>query len=353
MRIVDRRAASLVELLLALALTGLSVGAIAGLLMSASQRFAAVVDRLAVESTAEMVFRQLESDLQTLVVRADDGVWLAATRQAEPQVGRGDAAVADADWSGGSKPVEGSLDFTDLTASRLRFGQAGLWLRFFTQSPDTGDRLANLSAPRAVSYQIVRRRLVASAAVPLGPRAPMTYFLYRGATRPAGPAWDDADSCFAVGYDLFAPAYGRPDAARIDNVGNVRSPRRFEQVLAADVVDFGVRVWIALPDGREACVFPRPGWGGFAATLRDGRNGGSAALPLGDGEGAARAATPLVYGFPTRVDVILRILTPSGARALRQLEAVPAGAAADAWWRWVERESRVVVRAFRLPEGGP
>jgi len=348
-----RRAASLVELLLALALTGLIAGGITGLLVSAWQRFSAVADRLAVESTADIVLRQIESDLQTAVIRADGGVWFAVTRQSEPQVGRGDAGVADADWTGGVKPVEGSLEWASGTAARLRFGQAGLWLRFFTQIPDTADRLANLPAPRAVSYQLVRRRLVASAAVPVGTRAPMTYHLYRGAARPAGPEWNDPDSSFAAGYDLFAPAYGRPDASRIDNVGNVRSPRRFEQLLAADVVDFGVRVWAAQPDGRETCVFPQPGHGGFAATRRDGRDGQPAAVPLGEGADATRAAMPLVYGFPTRVDVVLRILTPTGARVLRRLEAAAVGALGAAWWECVERESRVVVRAFRLPEVMP
>lgn len=353
MTTLHRRAASLVELLLALALTGVIAGALAGLLVSAWQRFSAVADRLAVESMADILFRQIESDLQAAVIRADEGVWFAVTRQAEPQVGRGDANVADADWSGGVKPVEGSLDFASGTAARLRFGQAGLWLRFFTQVPDTADRLVNLAAPRAVSYQIIRRRLVANAAVPVGTRAPMTYLLYRGAARPAGPEWSDPDSCFAAGYNLFGPAYGRPDASRIDNVGNVRSPRRFEQVLAPDVVDFGLRIWTAQPDGRETCVFPQPGYGGFAATRRDGRDGQPAAVPGGDEADITRAATPLVYGFPSRVDVVLRILTPTGARVLRRLEAELAGLPGAAWWECVERESRVVVRAFRVPEVTP
>ena len=112
-------------------------------------------------------------------------------------------------------------------------------------------------------------------------------------------------------------------------------------------------IWTAQPDGRETCVFPQPGYGGFAATRRDGRDGQPAAVPGGDEADVTRAATPLVYGFPTRVDVILRILTPTGARVLRRLEAESAGLPGAAWWECVERESRVVVRAFRMPEVTP
>jgi hypothetical protein len=347
------RAASLVEVLLALTITGLLATGVFALIGEALHRFSAVSGRIAVETAADLVFRQIESDLQTMVLRLDGGVWLAATRQVEPQTGRGDAAVSDAEWSVRAKPTEGSLNFAGSVASELRFGQAGQWLRFFSQIPDTGDRLSNLSAPRAISYQIVRRRLVASATTPSGTRAPMTYLLYRGTARPAGPDWNDTDSSFAAGYDLFASHYARPDAARIDNVGNVRSPRRFEQVLATDVVDFGVRVWSTDSEGRERIVFPVPGFGGFAATRHDGQEGRPLAVPLDDRAEVAAASLPLVYGMPVRVDVVLRILTPAGVRGLRTLEASPAADHERRWWLLVERESQVFVRAFRLPAAVP
>ena len=353
MKNAGSRAVSLVELLLALTLTGILATGVLGLVAAALEGFSHTSGRIAMESVADLIFRQIEGDLEGAVLRADGGVWLAATRQTDPQVGRGDAAVSDADWAGGAKPVEGSLRLMGGWASELRFGQAGLWLRFFTQRPDTGDRLANLSAPRAVSYQIVRRRLVASAAVTGGARAPLTYVLYRGAARPAGPEWSDPDSSFAVGYDLFAPPYAEPDATRIDNVGNVRSPRRFEQVLATDVVDFGVRVWISAPDGREIVAFPAAEAMGFAASTRDGRDGLPRALPPLGSSGVAHPAPALAYGMPVRVDVVLRILTPEGARGLRSLETRADDGGERRWWTYVERESRVFVRAFRLPRPLP
>ncbi len=353
MKRARERAASLVELLLALTITGVLATGILALVGEALHRFALVSGRIAVESAAALVFRQIESDLQTAVLRSDGGVWFAATRQVEVQTGRGDAAVSDADWSAGVKPALGSLNIAGDLASALRFGQAGLWWRFFAQIPDTGDRLSNVSAPRAISYQIVRRRLIASATTPSGTRAPMTYILYRGTARPAGPDWSDSDSSFAVGYDLFAPQYARPDAARIDNVGNVRSPRRFEQVLATDVVDFGVRVWVADSGGQERIAFPALGTRGFAATRHDGREGRPAAMPVDERAEIAAAALPLAYGMPVRVDVVLRMLTPDGARGLRRLEALPAADVERQWWPFVERESRVFVRAFRLPPPTP
>lgn len=349
MKTFTRRAASLVELLLALTLTAvLGVGAVTWVVHGLGH-FAEVTDRLATARSAEAIFLQVQRDLSGIVIPPGNGVGFAATLQSAVQSQRGDAAVIDAEWSAGSKPTEGSLQLRSNSASGLRFGQAGVWWRFFTQIPDTGDGLSNLSAPRAVSYQIVRRRLIASASAAGGTGAPVSYLLYRGAARPAGPLWTDTNSCFAVGYDLLTPAYVEPDAARIDNVGNVRSPRRFEQLLANNVVDFGVRVWVVDPVRGEVMVFPASDVEGFLGRrwpAQDGRSQDAESLEGRVGERGRR----WIEGRPVRVDVVVRLLTPTGARRLRSLEDRPGGLDARAWWAMVERESRVFVRAFRLPE---
>ena len=178
----------------------------------------------------------------------------------------------------------------------------------------------------------------------------MSYLLYRGPARPAGPLWADANSCFAVGYDLLNPAYVEPDAARIDNVGNVRSPRRFEQLLANDVVDFGVRVWVADPVRGEVVAFPAAGVEGFLGRRWPAQEERAQDEEEPEG-GAGTRARRWIEGRPVRVDVVVRLLTPMGARCLRSLEDRPGGLGAKAWWAMVERESRVFVRAFRLPGG--
>ncbi len=347
MKASKQRAASLVELLLALTLTAaLSVGMITWF-VNGLGHIAKVTDRIATERSAEAIFLQIQRDLSGLVLPPGNGVGLAVTLQSEVQSGRGDSGVVDADWPVGAKPTDGSLRLEGEAASDLRFGQAGVWWRFFTQIPDTGEGLSNLSAPRAVSYQIVRRRLVATASAVGGSGAPVSYLLYRGAARPASPLGSEDNSCFAVGYDLSNQAYAEPDATRIDNVGNVRTPRRFEQLLACDVVDFGVRVWVADEGRGEVMVFPASGLEAFL-----GRRWPTESRTWVGTERPERREDGLsprhIEGCPVRIDVVVRLLTPTGARRVRSLEEQSGGLGADAWWTTVERESRVFVRAFRL-----
>lgn len=350
MKTAKRRAASLVELLLALTLTMALGGGMVTWVVHSLAQVATVTDRITMARSAEAIFLQIQRDLSGLVMPPENGVGLAVTLQSQLQSGRGDAAVVDAEWPVGAKPAEGSLRLQSGPASELRFGQAGVWWRFFTQIPDTGEGLSNLSAPRAVSYQIVRRRLVANASAAGGSRTPVGYLLYRGAARPAGPLGADDNSCFAVGYDLLNYAYAEPDASRIDNVGNVRTPRRFEQLLACDVVDFGVRVWVADDVRGEVMVFPASDLESFLGRRWPAHEGPRVEAPLPDGQ-AEELRRRSIEGRPVRIDVVLRLLTPTGARRLRSLEQQSGGLGASAWWAMVERESRVFVRAFRLLEG--
>ncbi len=326
----DRAAAggfTLIELLLAATLTASLSGALLFAVVQVLDLWTRSGRALTADGEATRILDQITADLESAVLRPDPQAWLAATVQRD-QVGAGDAGMADADWSGLVKPPGAAShrlgpSYPEITD--LRFGQAGVWLRFFTVEPDANDRANNRSLPRAVAYQLVRRRT--------GSRH--VYQLFRSQVRPGG-----ANSTFSSGYDLFAPAYTTPNGSE-QHPGNVRRPNaRF--LLGNHVVDFGLRVFIRNADQTEAAVFPSSGASGesFVATA------GQTSVP-------GYAGRPVVRGWPARVEVMVRVLSEAGAQRVDLLESgrlpLPAGLSfAEAWWQEVEAYSHVQVRSISL-----
>lgn len=367
-----RSAFTLVELMVALMVAGALVALISAITIQAASVWQRLSGRIATRAQADLIFDRIAQDIEGAVFKRDGNVWMAATFQSAPQVGRGDASMADAAWEGRVKPAAESpgdpssslyVPAEGEPLSKSRFGQAGVWFRFFTTQPDAQSSLHNLSAPRAVGYQIVRRRLTASATAPTNSHTPVRYLLYRSSARPANDDWDDRDSTFGVGYDLFSsstpPNYNRGDAGRIDNVGNLRTPRRYEQVLGNNVIDFGVRCWVREDaTGKLVQRFPmrmpeRTPVRGFAATVNDGRLR-PAAIPPTVGTESTFGAADMAYGFPSRIDVMVRILTEEGARMIEAFESGrvvrTAGFEDDGsyWWSLAAKHSHVYVSHIQV-----
>lgn len=364
---------TLVELITAMGVTAVLSALMLGLASQLLSVWKRETGALSTRAQADLVFEQLTRDLEALVMRRDGNVWLAATVQPAPQMGRGDSAMSDAGWEGTVKPgnelpgTPGSslcLEPVSGSLADMRFGQAGVWLRFFSTAPDTQTSLSNLSAPRAVAYQLVRRRVTASASSRGRATAPFRYTLYRSSARPMSPSWPDENSTFAAGYDLFSrashPHYNRGDSSVIDHVGNIRAPRRYEQILGNNVVDFGVRCWGRDSSGRWSALFPTPtisGGGrpslGFAATTRDGFHR-EQVIPPDSGTSTSLAAEEMSYGFPEQVEVFMRILTEEGAQKIEAFEdgrvLFPAAESneAEAWWQIVLQHSHVFVRTIHV-----
>lgn len=363
---------TLVELMVALMVAGALIALISAITIQAGTSWQRSAGRIETRAQADLIFDRITQDLEGAIFRRDGNVWLAASFQSDPQVGKGDAAMSDATWDGrvkpsGEPPDDASSSYylpsEDQPFSRSRFGQAGVWFRFLAAHPDAQSSLHNLSAPRAVGYQIVRRRVSASAGASTGSDVPVRYLLYRSSARPASDTWDDADSTFAVGYGLFStgapPNYNQGDASRIDNVGNLRTPRRYEQVLGNNVIDFGVRCWVRdEASGGIVERFPmkmpeRTPVRCFAATVRDGRLR-PAVLPPPVGAGPAMQADEMTYGFPARIDVLVRILTEEGARVLEAFENGRVARAAEFdddgayWWFLAAKHSHVYVTSIQV-----
>ncbi len=318
------RAFTLIEVLVATAVTVLIAGSLLAVTANVLNLWNRSGGLLTAGAEAGVVLDQLALDLEALVQRADDHVWLAATVQRD-QTGTGDAGMSGTDWPAASKPRGNDSLLLTPNSGRIedaRFGQAGVWLRFFSTQPDANDSANNRSAPRAVAYQIVRRRV--------GDR--YHYQLYRSQVRPGG-----ANSTFTAGYHLFSPVYVTGNGQE-QHPGNVRRPNaRF--LIGNHVVDFGVRVYTPTSDGNRLLVFPLTNAEGqsFAATTDP------EAFPPGYG------GRPVTRGQPHAFEVMVRILTEEGARLIWNLESgrvpVPPGSIfAEHWWQLAEKHSHIHVR---------
>jgi hypothetical protein len=297
-----RQSFTLVEVVVAVAITAVLMTTALTVVVRVLTLWERSAGRLQVESQARLILDQLEADLTSIVWRRDGGRWLFASIQPDPDVG-GHAGMAGEDWTGTAKPgaAGGSLRL-EPDLRQCRFGQAGVWLQFFTVAPvSAGD----LRAPAAVAYQLVRRTV--------GGETP-SYQLFRSQV--------PARVCATAGYHLGPGSVYEQGDATPDSPGNLRRPP-VDSLLATDVLDFGVRFSREQTDGSIRWLFPTAGAMAYEAR-------GHAA-------------------FPTQVEVFVRLARPEGLRRLGRWERGEAVAPDGEWWRCAEDDSLVFARWIRLP----
>jgi len=319
---------------------------------------------------ARLVLDQISRDLQSAILKRDGNGWMVATIQ-QNQSGIGDAGVTGAAWVESKPSAAGSGDPTLNTTSFVvpsvaggtipliddyRFGQGGVWLRFFTSGPGSNDGLLqHISAPRAVAYQIVRLPVVANS-------KEVRYQLFRSEVRPShSNATLAARSTFAVGYNMLDKnaIYNIPSGTNSGDYingtvdeggepGSIRRPDR-NQLIANNVIDFGVRIWTRNTTNTLVIKFPSSLTNfGFAATTNDGTNGTAAAVPPGQSSGAVTAAQ-MTYGFPEVIEVFVRILTDDGVNQIANFED---GRIPGNWWDIALANSRVYSRRIEIKNTG-
>lgn len=338
-----RSAFTLVEVLIASAVTALIAGLMITVIVNVMSSWRRSSDTLQTNAQAKLALDYLAQDLGAAIMQRDGRAWLIATIQPD-QSGIGDVGGTIGSWitSGGGTLKPGwsspgaptsSLDL-DPASKRLegyRFGMAGVWLRLITSVPDSNSSsgIQQTSAPRAVGYQIVRHPLSSSSAATAA-----RYALFRAEVRPFhDTAGSQAASTFVNGYDLGAPAYTTATANNLADSGNIRRARR-DILLANNVVDFGVRFYTRGPTGNLVLAFPTSNTNrGFAATTN------TAFLPGGS---SFSYAGDMTYGFPEVAEVFIRVLTEEGAR---QIEALEAGRLPGPdWWTIASASSQVYTR---------
>lgn len=344
MKTSRNRAFTLIELLVAAGLTAL----IAGFILVISGRMMAVWSHssglFAAQAQARVVLDQLALDLQSALYRDDGKVWLAATVLDDP----GNSGLwepAPREKPAGS--AAGSLRLAATALRDARYGQAGIWLRFFTTARDVSaassasEPAGPFSAPVAVAYQIIRH---GAGNNPTG--ADQKYLLYRAVVRPAQSG--ARPGTLETGFDLDpaedASGYLQPDSgndgAQLGDPFLVKHPGNPDCVLAENVVDFGLRLYRRAAGGGLQRIFP----------IDENDVTHFSKAPPSDPNAADC--------FPDVADVMVRILTEDGARLVAALES-PSGRLgarpsqylndAEWWWGLVEANSQVFTRRIVLP----
>lgn len=354
----NRKAFTIIELVVAIGVTAVMVSLMLTIVVNVLSGWNRSTGRLSTAAQARFILDQLRVDLESAIVVRTSDVVFAATIQNDQTVlsDRGDTNLSDANWSAGeAKPgtnfshpddsfrVNESAS-EDRRIENYRFGQAGVWLRFFSIPPDNmTSALDDASAPRAVSYQIVRRQRNSG---------PFSYVFFRSEVRP----YDGADSTFAVGYDLYGSNNYTDFASENDESDEalrIRKPR-LESLIGEGVVDFGVRIFVnhttglveAFPVDRRIDNSDNSIRRAFASTVTANK------FPAYTTASGNNTPGQTSYGYPAVVEVMLRILTPEGVRIIQSYEDDPGrfgGAFSDAkWWELAEANSRVFTERITI-----
>lgn len=298
---MNLRGFTLLELLVASAITVLLAGLCLAVADGMTKAWQRSQGNATVQAEAMLVLDLLERDLQAAVLRRDGRAWIDVRIPAAGELGAHGWTVQPLMKPAAEslRPIPPEGETAGIAASR--FGTAGVWLRLVTFDHDGETRL---SLPCVIAYQVVRRPVSSAAG------APVRYALFREKLA----ARHTHDNVLAT---LFTPA----------TPAELTAPDNAD-VLASNVVDFGVWFHRRDPDGRLVRIYP---------------DGGTAAQWPPD-------------GAPVVADVMVRVLTESGAVRLEALETgrahPPAGRNfGEWWWEVVESHSRVHVRRIELRGG--
>lgn len=274
----------------------------------------------------------LERDLQSALYRENGGTWLAVS------VGNTPAALANRGWlltdAVRYKPatVESLrlLPEPDATGRRhlrdARFGLTGAWLRLVASTAESANELA---LPRVIAYQIARRPV--RGGIDLSNPAPVRYTFYRSAI--------SNQNTFNLGYDLAVAAYvstgNNPGVQRAPST--VANPNSLD-VLATNVIDFGIWLYVREPDGALRAIFP--------SNASDHTH-----------EAIGQPSLPDGLLMPEVADVMLRVLSEEGAALIGAIEtglsSRPPEHATDAawWWAVADAHSQVWTRRIEIKGG--
>lgn len=289
----SKRGFTIIELLVSVGVTVLLVSLMLGIVTNITSGWNRASGSLEGGNQARLLLDQMSSDLQATILRRDTNVWLAASVQAS---GPG--------WTGGGSNIVSIPSGTKPKLEDYRFGPYGVWLRFFSTVPGT-NTANDLSAPRAVAYQIKRLPIVSGS-------SEIRYQMFRSEVAP--------DVTFRVGYNLFDAKYNTTDDG---GSISIRTPS-LSNVIANNVVDFGVRVY-----EDTTLKFPTSATDSYLSTT-DTTKGTN-------------------LGYPDSVEIYVRILSTEGAQQLSLFENPPSGyTPTGVWWDIVQANSRVYTRRVDL-----
>ena len=358
---------TLLELIVAVAVTALLTGMLLSISTQILDTQTTSSGRLESNQVAQSVLDRIQEDLQCAVYRNDGNIWMAISilednensgEWKKPNGNRNkpeeeSLRIFKSQWPS-DIPLEDS-EYTDSLGQiplRLsRFGVAGAWLRFFTQSPEIDQQGENTGAPRAVAYQIIRHGLTSS------PTSTERYQLFRSDV--------SAKNSFLAGYnlDLEEGGYGSSASSSSLDLNDGNSPRTPSTVsnpiitdnpeyskasfsVASNIIDFGIRAYVletnSYGTGNLVQIFPpidpkNPNTlisNDLFVTSRPKEND--------------RTEPPFQF-FPDVVDIMIRVLTVEGANTLSafEREIIPKNESQN-WWSIAEENSDVFIRRIKI-----
>lgn len=335
------RAFTLLEVLVAVGITSVLIGFIIIIVNNVSGFWSRTSGRVSAEAQGRFVIEQLTLDLQSALYRDDGNVWFAATVLANTS----NSSLWSNTLTTGSaiKPANAAgslLNPATGPIAEARFGNAGVWLRFFTTRRGNTTALATTSAPVAVGYQIIRRATSGNEARSTDRR----YLLHRTEVRPTTIS-STAPGTLESGFNITATAYA-PSSNTVRQQGDpaeIRYPT-INSVIAENVIDFGVRCYVrdASRPGGLRLVFP-------ASNSATNYNARAPSTAVGAGD-----------VFPDVIDVMVRILTDEGANVIAGYEAAPQRFVARSdrtaqqyWWDLALANSQVFTRRIIVNTKSP
>jgi len=320
---------------------------------------------------AHFVLDQIQEDLQCALYRNDGNVWMAMSllnesdnsgswiepkksSLAKPPLNS--LRIIQSDWPSDALQDAEIDSLGQGPFAKSRFGLAGTWLRFFTQSPELDPQAKGDGAARAVSYQIIRYGITGSS------NSRKRYHLFRSDV--------SAKNTFEAGYNLHPENdswYGS-DASNISVDPNFLGTPRVPSTLinpvieeggdylptsfslATNIIDFGIRAYHleknSFGTGNLVQIFP--------PIDQDSPGNLLAEEFLATSHIPYQVITdPTFYLFPDVVDVMVRVLSEEGARILESFENgdFPNMEEVD-WWSIAEEHSKVYFRRIKIYGSG-
>lgn len=317
---------------------------------------------------AHFVLDQIQEDLQCALYRNDGNVWMAMSllnesgnsgSWIEPKKAKSplnSLRIIESDWPSDALQDAEIDSLGQGPFAKSRFGLAGTWLRFFTQSPELDPQAKGDGAARAVSYQIIRYGITGSS------NSRKRYHLFRSDV--------SAKNTFEAGYNLHPENdswYGS-DASNISVDSNFLGTPRVPSTLinpvieeggdylptsfslATNIIDFGIRAYHleknSFGTGNLVQIFP--------PIDQDSPGNLLAEEFLATSHIPYQVITdPTFYLFPDVVDVMVRVLSEEGARILESFENgdFPNMEEVD-WWSIAEEHSKVYFRRIKIYGSG-
>ena len=360
---------TVIELLVAVAVTALLSGMLLLISTQVLETQSKSASTLETNQIAHFVLDQIQEDLQCALYRNDGNVWMAISLLNEsensgswvnPSISSNGKSpndslrIVNSDWTG-EELKDSEIDALGQGPFfKSRFGVAGCWLRFFSQSPELDPNAKNHGSARAIGYQIIRYGVTGS------PSSRAKYQLFRSDV--------SAKNTFEAGYNLH-PDGGYNSSASLTSLdptdlgtpripssiinpiipdGTDYSPTSF--CLASNIIDFGIRAYHleknSYGTGNLIQIFPPIDINSPGNLLSE--------------ESFATSYKPYqtltnenFYLFPNIVDVMVRVLSMEGSRLLEAFESgsVPSSENFN-WWSIAEEHSEVYIRRIKIYGSG-